>query len=164
VLSSATYSLSPGSFGNQGFGIENLTLTGSAAINATGNGKANVLTGNSSNNSLTGGAGNDTLTGGAGNDTLIGGAGFDVLTGGAGDDRFRFLSLSEKTDIIKDFSFSGIGNRDFIEVSAAGFGASSLSQFNYNSVTGALSFLGTQFVTIENKPPGFAVSLDVLLV
>ncbi|MFM7640560.1 MAG: calcium-binding protein [Cyanobium sp.] len=164
VLSSVTYSLSPGTAGSQGFGIENLTLTGSAAINATGNSKANVLTGNSSNNVLTGGAGDDTLTGGNGNDTLIGGAGFDVLIGGAGDDRFRFSSLSERTDTIKDFSFFGIGNRDFIEVSAAGFGASSLSQFNYNSLTGALSFLGIQFVTIENKPPGFTVSLDVVLV
>lgn len=141
-----------------------LTFSVSQFENVIGSAFADSITGDNGNNSLTGGAGNDTLAGGNGNDTLIGGAGFDVLIGGAGNDRFRFFNLSEKTDIIKDFSFSGIDNRDFIEVSAAGFGASSLSQFNYNSITGALSFLGTQFVTIENKPPGFAVSLDVLLV
>jgi Ca2+-binding RTX toxin-like protein len=58
--------------------FENLTLTGTAAINGTGNAVSNVLTGNGANNSLTGGAGNDTLDGGAGNDNLIGGLGDDI--------------------------------------------------------------------------------------
>ncbi|WP_413171279.1 beta strand repeat-containing protein [Anabaena azotica] len=40
--------------------VENLTLTGTTAINATGNAGNNVLTGNSANNVLTGGNGNDT--------------------------------------------------------------------------------------------------------
>ena len=66
--------------------VENLTLTGSAAINATGNTLANVLTGNAGANLLDGGAGNDTLTGGSGNDVLNGGAGNDLLTGGVGSD------------------------------------------------------------------------------
>ncbi|SIR54744.1 hypothetical protein SAMN05421829_11964, partial [Aromatoleum tolulyticum] len=39
--------------------VENLTLTGSAAINGTGNAAANTLAGNAGNNVLTGGAGND---------------------------------------------------------------------------------------------------------
>ena len=51
--------------------VENLTLTGSAAINGTGNALANVLTGNAGDNVLDGGAGADTLTGGAGNDTYV---------------------------------------------------------------------------------------------
>ena len=46
--------------------IENLTLTGSAAINATGNDLNNVLTGNSAANILIGGGGFDTLNGGCG--------------------------------------------------------------------------------------------------
>ena len=58
--------------------IENLTLTGSAGINGTGNTLANVITGNSGNNSLLGGAGNDTLIGGGGTDTLVGGADNDT--------------------------------------------------------------------------------------
>lgn len=51
--------------------IENIILTGSAALNATGNGSNNKLTGNAGNNRLTGGAGADTLTGLSGNDTYV---------------------------------------------------------------------------------------------
>lgn len=52
----AGFSISLGSYAN----IENITLTGSSSINATGDDKANVLTGNSGNNVLAGGGGNDT--------------------------------------------------------------------------------------------------------
>ncbi|HVJ43493.1 MAG TPA: M10 family metallopeptidase, partial [Dongiaceae bacterium] len=51
--------------------LENVTLIGAAAINATGNDLNNVLTGNASANVLDGGSGGDTLIGGAGNDTYI---------------------------------------------------------------------------------------------
>ena len=54
-----------------GANLENLTLTGTAAINAAGNGLANVLTGNGAANQLAGGTGNDTLRGGLGNDTYL---------------------------------------------------------------------------------------------
>jgi Ca2+-binding RTX toxin-like protein len=72
VLSSVTYSLA--ALAN----VENLTLTGSASINATGNGAANILVGNSGNNSITGAGGNDTLDGGLGADTMVGGDGNDT--------------------------------------------------------------------------------------
>lgn len=58
VRSTVTYGLTPN--------VENLTLTGSASINATGNDLANILTGNSAANVLTGGKGNDTYVVGAG--------------------------------------------------------------------------------------------------
>jgi len=66
--------------------VEQLTLTGTAAINGTGNGLNNTLTGNAAANAFSGGNGSDTLSGGAGSDKLNGGAGSDNLEGGAGND------------------------------------------------------------------------------
>jgi len=57
--------------------IENLTLTGTMAINGTGNEQDNIIIGNSVANKLTGGAGNDIIDGGAGVDNMIGGIGDD---------------------------------------------------------------------------------------
>lgn len=51
--------------------LDNLTLTGSLAVDGKGNAGNNVLKGNSNNNVLDGGAGLDALTGGAGNDTYV---------------------------------------------------------------------------------------------
>ena len=64
VLSVATFSL-------DGTGAENLTLAGSANVNATGNGVANALTGNSGANLLDGKGGADTMKGGVGADVYI---------------------------------------------------------------------------------------------
>ncbi|MFS0517930.1 beta strand repeat-containing protein, partial [Nostoc sp. UIC 10607] len=84
--------------------LENLTLTGSTAINGTGNSLNNILIGNTGanklsggdgNDSLIGGTGNDTLLGGSGNDTLDGGVGIDSLDGGDGDDIYSVDSLSD---------------------------------------------------------------------
>jgi Ca2+-binding RTX toxin-like protein len=79
VLASVTYTLRAN--------VENLTLTGSAAIHGTGNGLANVITGNGGANRLRGGGGDDTLRGGNGKDRLFGDGGNDVLDGGAGGDQ-----------------------------------------------------------------------------
>ncbi len=51
--------------------IENLTLTGSAHIDGTGNELANVLLGNAGNNILDGELGADTMSGGMGDDTYV---------------------------------------------------------------------------------------------
>ena len=70
VQSSASFTL--------GSGLENLTLTGSSAINGTGNSLDNVLIGNSGANTISANGGNDTLTGGAGNDSLVGSTGNEL--------------------------------------------------------------------------------------
>lgn len=59
--------------------IENLSLTGGAAINGTGNTLNNQIIGNSGANTLDGGTGNDVLIGLGGLDTFIGGLGNDVF-------------------------------------------------------------------------------------
>ncbi len=50
--------------------VENLTLTGAAAVNGTGNGLANTIIGNSGANIIEGKGGADILDGGAGLDTV----------------------------------------------------------------------------------------------
>lgn len=59
--------------------LENLTLLGTANIDAIGNELDNVLTGNAGNNTLDGKAGNDTLIGGLGDDTYIIDAGDTIV-------------------------------------------------------------------------------------
>lgn len=54
-----------------GANVENLTLTGSTAVNATGNSLANILVGNSAANVLDGTTGADSMSGGQGDDTYL---------------------------------------------------------------------------------------------
>lgn len=99
VRSSVNHTLRPN--------VEKLLLTGSAALNGTGNELDNFITGNSAANVLNGKLGRDNLKGGGGDDRLIGGEGNDTLAGGPGLDTFQFdtpPSTTINSDRITDFS------------------------------------------------------------
>jgi Ca2+-binding RTX toxin-like protein len=114
VRSAITFSLSDTNHAKGD--IENLVLTGTAPIDGTGNGLANVITGNGAKN---------TLSGGDGKDKLNGGLNADILTGGSGGDAFVFKNKlgSGNVDTITDFGngndaidlaksiFKGIGSK-----------------------------------------------------
>ncbi|MFT3673404.1 M10 family metallopeptidase C-terminal domain-containing protein [Aestuariivirga sp.] len=139
VMSSISFSLADGThvLGE----VENLVLTGNAAINATGNSLDNVITGNAGSNILDGGDGTDTLSFDGmtravvvdlsvttaqvtpyGTDTylnfenLTGGSAADTLTGSAGD---NVLSGGGNADKL----FGGAGNDTLI----GGIGADRLT-------------------------------------
>jgi serralysin len=98
--------------------VENLTLTGGANINATGNWAANVISGNSGNNVLDGGTDADRLAGGAGNDTYyVDNAGDNIIenAGEGTDSVFSSVSLTlganvENLTLTGSWSLSATGN------------------------------------------------------
>ena len=122
--------------------VENLTLTGSGNINATGNTLANVLTGNTGANVLIGGLGNDTLSGGAGadffvfNETPNATSNYDTVT--------DFVHGTDKLELSKAvFSALGVvGVLTSNEFAAGNFssGQDSLDRIIYNTSTGVLYY------------------------
>ncbi|MCL6749655.1 hypothetical protein KBT16_01135 [Nostoc sp. CCCryo 231-06] len=142
--------------------------------------------------SINGTLGDDNLIGTPETDSIFGDLGNDILNGGGGADEFVFNNVisvfhfddvyvysSDGFDRIKNFSSGKIineiininpVNHDYEHVkinydagSIIGLGATSTKEFSYNRNTGALSFQGTKFATLENKP-NFIPSLDSDLV
>ena len=98
--------------------VENLTLTGSADINGTGNWAANIITGNAGNNVLDGGTDADRMIGGAGDDSYHVDNVADTVVEQAGegtDSVFSSVSLTLGADIENltltgAWSLNGTGN------------------------------------------------------
>ena len=106
VQSSITYVLAAN--------VENLTLTGTTAVNGTGNADVNVITGNAANNTLDGGVGADTLIGGLGNDTYIIDNAGDVISEGAsaGTDLVRSAASYVLGTNLENLTLTGAGSVD----------------------------------------------------
>ncbi len=134
VMSSVTRTL--------GSNLENLALTGTTAINGTGNTLANVLTGNSAANTLNGLAGNDTYDGGAGNDALTDdsttsndvyrwgiGYGVDAVSDAGGTDRVELGAGITAGQVV----FTRVGNN--LELTVSGNSADKLVVSNWYTAT-----------------------------
>ncbi len=78
--------------------LDELILTGTAAVAGYGNTLANVIDGNAGGNRLYGLFGDDTMHGNAGADLLDGGEGDDALQGDGGNDKLRGGSGNDTLD------------------------------------------------------------------
>ncbi|HEX3943017.1 MAG TPA: calcium-binding protein [Rhizomicrobium sp.] len=95
--------------------VNNLFLSGSGSITASGNTGNDVIYANS---------GNDTINAGTGNDTIFAGSGKDSILGGSGKDTFAFMSPTDFASIT-DF----LPGTDSMELSSSAFGMHSLQSF-----------------------------------
>ncbi|MFN8952330.1 MAG: bluetail domain-containing putative surface protein [Aphanizomenon sp.] len=152
--------------------VENLTLTGAAAINGTGNSGNNVIIGNT---------GNNILNGGLGTDTLIGGLGKDTLTGWLGVDRFDYLTLTDSLlsnfDVVTDFN--ALAGNDLFLVSTARSVFSDVGSvatldapviadkltnpFSIANSAARFTFGARTFVAINDDTAGFSATTDAII-
>jgi Ca2+-binding RTX toxin-like protein len=148
IQSSVTYTITAAN-------VENLTLTGTTAINGTGNAGNNVITGNAGNN---------------------------ILTGGLGRDRFDYRTLANSAlgifDVITDFNAT-TGNDLFLVTTArSGFNnvttpvatldtagiTARLTNTVFTANSAAQFTFGTRsFVAINNATAGFSATTDAII-
>jgi Ca2+-binding RTX toxin-like protein len=141
-------------------GVENLTLTGVADINGTGNGLANVLTGNGGNNVLSGRGGNDTLKGCAGADKFLFNAPLNASTN---TDKITDFSPADDAIRLDDAIFAALPGTGTLPASAFAIGVTATTAAHrilYDPATGNLRYdadgngpaAAVRFATLTTKP------------
>ncbi|HYC45118.1 MAG TPA: calcium-binding protein, partial [Burkholderiales bacterium] len=126
--------------------VEQLVLTGAAAIDGTGNALDNAINGNSANNVLTGGGGNDAIDGGAGDDTLIGNAGNDTYAVDSAGDVVTELAAEGTDRINSAVTYTASANVEILALTGAadvngtgnGLGNALIGNAGANVLDGAL--------------------------
>jgi Ca2+-binding RTX toxin-like protein len=114
-------------------GFENLTLTGTASIDATGNDANNYIVGNSGRNTLVGGAGDDTIVTVTGPAAIRPDGGFDRVDGGSGTD---WLGLG---GVQSDYQLLNIGGHSFLVTTRGATDVAGIEQVAFTG-TAALSW------------------------
>jgi Ca2+-binding RTX toxin-like protein len=117
--------------------VENLELTGTGAINATGNALNNKITGNIAANTLDGAAGNDTLTGGQSSDRFLYNTNTAFTSSAVGIDTITDFAVGSDKILLDKTTFTALQ-------SVAGNGFSVVSDFaivSADSLAGASSGL-----------------------
>jgi Ca2+-binding RTX toxin-like protein len=162
IKSSITYSLvDTDGAGANGGNVENLTLTGIANINATGNNLANFITGNTGTNMLTGGLGRDTFDFNSLADSKVG-ALRDIITDFvSATDKIDLRTIDANSTVALDQAFTFLTVKDAAFTHVAGelryitSGANTIVEGDVNGngvadfqiqLTGNLTLLGTDFI------------------
>ena len=150
----------------------NLTLTGTSAINGTGNAKNNTIIGNQANNTINGAVGADVLTGAGGTDTFV----FTTLTNSLlgsptnytfdritdftiGQDRIdgpKTASTSQVQELGTVATLDQAGLQAILTTTR--FTANGAATFTYND-NGTLR----TFVALNNNVAGFDVTKDAVV-
>ena len=120
---------------------EHLTLTGTAAINGTGNNLGNRIAGNSGANQLNGGLGNDTLIGGLGADRFV----FNTALGNTNIDRISDFEDGVDKIRLDDAIFVGLDVANVLDpnafvANASGQAENTSQHIIYETDTGRLFY------------------------
>ncbi|MDB9451846.1 calcium-binding protein, partial [Dolichospermum circinale] len=149
IQSSVTFSIATN--------VENLTLTGTTAINGTGNAGNNIITGNGVNNTLTGGLGVDRFDYRTLADSVF--SNFDVITDFHTVNQFGYNDLFLVSTARSRFSNAGTvatldTNGIAAKLTTAAFTANSAAQFSFGS---------RSFVALNDVTAGFSATTDAII-